>query len=147
MKPAGARAAAGLATGLLFGLGLSISGMVNPEKVLAFLDLSGPWDPSLSLVMLAAFLVTWAGYRVVLRNKPLLDERFHLPVVTQVDGRLLIGAMLFGAGWGLAGYCPGPAVAALASGAEEPVFFLAALIAGGFAASGWTARGRPSHSH
>ncbi len=137
MKPAAARTVAGLATGLLFGLGLSISGMVNPEKVLAFLDLSGPWDPSLALVMLAAFLVTWAGYRVVLQKKPLLDDHLHLPGRSTIDGRLLTGAVLFGAGWGLAGYCPGPAVAALASGAEEPVFFLAALVAGSVAAGNW----------
>ncbi len=137
MKPAAARTVAGLATGLLFGLGLSISGMVNPEKVLAFLDLSGPWDPSLSLVMLAAFLVTWAGYQVVLRKKPLLDDQLHLPGRSTIDSRLLTGAVLFGAGWGLAGYCPGPAVAALASGAEEPVFFLAALVAGSVAAGNW----------
>lgn len=142
MKAAGARAVAGLATGVLFGLGLSISSMVNPEKVLAFLDLSGPWDPSLALVMLAAFLVTWTGYRKVLRNKPLLDDRLHLPAISKVDGRLLTGAVLFGAGWGLAGYCPGPAVAALASGAEEPVFFLAALIAGSVAAGNWARAGR-----
>jgi hypothetical protein len=137
LKPAAARTLAGLATGLLFGLGLSISGMVNPEKVLAFLDLSGPWDPSLALVMLAAFLVTWVGYRVLLGKKPLFDERAHLPTRTAVDSQLITGAVLFGIGWGLAGYCPGPAVAALASGAEEPVFFLAALLAGSFVAGSW----------
>ena len=137
MKPSTKRMIAGLATGLLFGLGLSVSGMVNPEKVLAFLDLSGPWDPSLALVMFAAFLVTWAGYRVVLRRKPLFDDQCHLPTRSDIDGRLITGAVLFGLGWGLAGYCPGPAVAALASGAEEPVFFLVALLGGSLAGGSW----------
>jgi len=135
MNPGTGRVVTGLATGLLFGLGLCLSGMVNPEKVLAFLNLSGAWDPSLALVMLAATVVATVGYRYALRDKPLFDDVLHLPTRSDIDAQLITGSAIFGLGWGLAGYCPGPAIAALGGGGEEPVYFLAALIAGSLVAS------------
>ena len=119
------RVLAGLLAGLLFGAGLAISQMINPAKVLAFLDLAGAWDPSLAFVMLGAVVVTALGYRFVLRQpKPLLDDKFSMPTRTDVDGRLVIGAAIFGVGWGLGGYCPGPAIASIGFGAMETVVFV-----------------------
>src|SRR5262245_65236339 len=104
------RPLASLLTGIVFGLGLVISGLANPAKVLNFLDVAGTWDPSLAFVMGGAVATTWLGYRLVLaRPKPVCDTRFHLPTSTAIDRRLLAGAAVFGVGWGLAGYCPGPA--------------------------------------
>jgi len=118
-------------TGLIFGLGLTIAEMTNPAKVLAFLDLFGNWDPSLALVMGAAFLVTLAGYRLSwLRKQPVFAEQFQIPGNRRVDARLAIGAMLFGIGWGLAGLCPGPAIAALGFGGTKALMFVAAVVAG-----------------
>lgn len=118
---------AALASGLLFGLGLAVSQMVNPNKVQAFLDISGEWDPSLALVMGAALVVTSIGFRFALRRKaPVFGGRFALPALAQIDLKLLAGAAIFGAGWGLAGYCPGPALAALSRpGLEAPAFVIA----------------------
>lgn len=112
--------------GLLFGAGLVVSQMVNPNKVLGFLDLAGSWDPSLALVMAGALAVTALGYRVLMarRQAPLCDPRFHVPEPRTIDRPLLIGAALFGIGWGLAGYCPGPAVAALAINPREAAILL-----------------------
>lgn len=124
------RAVAGLATGTLFGVGLAVSQMTNPEKVLAFLTLLPGWDPSLLLVMGAAVIVTFAGYRLVLGSAPLFDSQHNLPTNRIIDQKLLAGAAIFGAGWGLAGYCPGPALAGLASGSTEPLVFIAFMIAG-----------------
>lgn len=104
--------------------------MTNPEKVLAFLTLLSDWDPSLLLVMAAAVVVTFIGYRFALRRGPLFAARHRLPSKQKLDKRLLIGAAMFGIGWGLAGYCPGPAVAGLLSGSLEPIIFLTALLAG-----------------
>ena len=119
------------AIGLLFGLGIVISGMVNPAKVLNFFDLAGSWDPSLIFVMGGALITTFIGYRVVLRRKtPLFAEKFALPTKTQLDGRLIGGSVLFGIGWGIAGFCPGGALPALGSGRVEVIIFVAALIAG-----------------
>jgi uncharacterized membrane protein YedE/YeeE len=119
------RILAGLLAGLLFGAGLAISQMINPAKVLAFLDVAGAWDPSLAFVMLGAVVVTALGYRFVLRQpKPLLDDSFSVPTRTDVDGRLVIGAAIFGVGWGLGGYCPGPAIASIGFGAMETVVFV-----------------------
>ena len=119
------------AAGLLFGAGLLFSGMIQPAKVLNFLDLAGAWDPSLALVMGGALLVTFAGYRLAFaRRQPLCDSRFHLPGKRALDARLVGGAALFGLGWGLGGYCPGPALAALAGPAEGTLAFIAAMIAG-----------------
>ena len=117
--------------GTLFGLGLAISGMVNPQKVIGFLDFAGDWDPTLALVFGGALLVTIPAFRLILRrSRPVLAEEFELPSNKDVDGRLLTGAAIFGVGWGLAGFCPGPAVTALASGLLPVFAFVAAMVAG-----------------
>jgi len=125
------RAVSGFAAGLLFGLGLVISGMVNPAKVLNFLDVAGTWDPSLAFVMAGAIAVTLPGYRLVTRNnRPLFESRFHIPALRDIDARLVGGAAIFGAGWGLGGFCPGPAVTSLALAAEGTLVFVAFMLAG-----------------
>jgi len=130
---AGAKNASALAAGLLFGLGLAISQMVNPEKVLDFLDVSGNWDPSLALVMAGAVGVAMLAFRFVLKRKqPLFDDDFHLPRLTKVDRRLLVGSAIFGLGWGIGGYCPGPGIAALSAGSVEALVFVAGMALGSF---------------
>lgn len=125
----------GLIAGLLFGAGLSISGMINPAKVLGFLDLAGAWDPSLAFVMLGGVIVTAIGYRTVLRrNQPVFEHGFALPSRHDIDPALLLGAVLFGVGWGLGGYCPGPALAGLGFGAADTLAFVAAMALGMIAA-------------
>lgn len=125
------RIASSFLIGLLFGLGLVVSQMINPQKIIAFLDVAGNWDPSLLVVMGAALMTTLIGYRLVLRRpKPAFDERFHLPTKTVIDRPLLVGAGLFGVGWGLAGLCPGPAISASAVGGLVPLAFIAAMLAG-----------------
>ena len=120
-----------LLSGLLFGLGLSISEMINPQKVLNFLDVSGNWDPSLIFVLGGGVMVTLFSFRLILKmDKPLLDGEFKLPAKTQIDSKLIIGAIIFGIGWGLVGFCPGPAIASLVYGQTESVIFLAALFLG-----------------
>ncbi|WP_237060800.1 YeeE/YedE family protein [Microbulbifer sediminum] len=119
------------AAGLVFGLGLLLSGMANPEKVLAFLDLAGNWDPSLALVMAGAIAVglpvfTWAKGR----QKSLLDEPLKIPTSNDIDRPLVVGSLLFGAGWGLAGFCPGPAVVATGAGELKAVVFTLAMLVG-----------------
>jgi uncharacterized membrane protein YedE/YeeE len=122
---------AGLAAGLVFGLGLAVSGMADPLVVLGFLDLAGSWDPTLLFVMGGAVPVTFVGYRLVLgRGRPLLAERLTLPTLTRLDAPLLGGAALFGIGWGIAGYCPGPALASLSAGAPGTLLFVAMMLAG-----------------
>lgn len=117
--------------GLLFGAGLVVSQMINPQKIVAFLDVAGDWDPSLLVVMAVALATTFAGYRIVLRRaKPAFEERFQLPSKTVIDRPLLIGAGLFGVGWGLGGLCPGPAISAAAVGGLAPLAFIAAMLAG-----------------
>ncbi|MEG0052098.1 MAG: YeeE/YedE family protein [Comamonas sp.] len=134
-----------LVAGLVFGLGLILSGMGNPAKVQNFLDFFGSWDPSLALVMGGAIAVglvafTWAKRRAT-RNQPaLLGEPMQLPTATAVDRRLLTGAALFGAGWGLAGFCPGPAVMNLATLQPEVWLFVAAMLVGMLLQYGWAAR-------
>lgn len=124
-----------LLAGVVFGIGLALSGMVYPLKVLAFLDVSAAWDPSLALVMLGALAVTLPAFALILkRHQPLLATRFHLPQTTALDTRLIVGAVLFGVGWGIGGYCPGPALAALVIHWREALPFLAAVAAGGFVA-------------
>ncbi len=123
-----------LLAGILFGVGLSLSQMINPQKVLAFLDVFGHWDPSLALVMGGALAVTIPAYYFILRDPaPMIAEKFYLPDNTAIDKQLVLGAALFGIGWGVAGYCPGPAVAALSINWQEAVPFLIALAVGGFA--------------
>jgi uncharacterized membrane protein YedE/YeeE len=121
---------AGLLSGTVFGLGLSVAQMTNPQKVLAFLDVFGLWDPSLLLTMAGAIFVTTVGYRVVLHRGPIVAGKLHLPARSDIDVRLLVGSAIFGVGWGLAGYCPGPVVTGIASGLREPLIFLAAMIVG-----------------
>ncbi len=117
--------------GLLFGLGIVISGMANPAKVLNFFDLAGLWDPSLLFVMGGGLVTTFVGYRIVLKRKaPLMAATFSLPTNSRIDARLLGGAALFGLGWGIAGFCPGGALPALGTGRLEVIIFVAALIAG-----------------
>lgn len=121
----------GLLAGLVFGLGLVIAEMVNPAKVLAFLDVSGHWDPSLAFVMGAALIVTAAGYRLVWKlRQPAFGSAFILPQAREIDRRLALGAVLFGIGWGLVGLCPGPAIAALSFGGAPAWVFLGAMSAG-----------------
>ena len=120
-----------LLAGLVFGIGLIISGMTNPAKVLGFLDLAGLWDPSLALVMGGAIAVGVLAFGIARkRSKSLLGDPMRLPSATQVDRRLLLGALAFGVGWGLAGYCPGPALASLATGGVKPAIFTVAMVAG-----------------
>ena len=117
--------------GLIFGLGLAMSQMLNPAKVLAFLDIRGNWDPSLAFVMGAALLVTAVGYRLAwTRQAPVFADRFQIPGDRTIDARLAIGAILFGVGWGLVGLCPGPAIAAIMIGGVETIGFLAAMATG-----------------
>ena len=123
--------------GLIFGVGISISGMANPAKVLNFFDIAGTWDPSLVFVMGGAVVVAFFGYRIVMRRPaPVLDAKFHLPDNPRIDARLLGGSALFGIGWGIAGFCPGGALPALGTGQIDVFVFVAALIAGIFAAKG-----------
>lgn len=121
-----------LASGLLFGLGLTISRMVDPAKVLAFLDVAGNWDPSLALVLLGATGTAAIGFRVLfgLRPAPLFAEAFNLPTARKIDRRLITGAAIFGVGWGLVGLCPGPALAGLGLAFRPVAVFVAAMLAG-----------------
>jgi len=122
---------AALVAGLLFGLGLGISQMIDPQRVLGFLDIAGAWDPSLMFVLGGAVGVTIVAFRFVLRRShPLFDASFHLPAKKEIDRRLVVGAAIFGVGWGMAGYCPGPGIAALVLGSLNPVLFIAAFIIG-----------------
>lgn len=119
-----------LVSGLLFGAGLALSGMVNPAKVLNFLDVAGTFDPTLLFVLGGAVVTTFIGYKLVLPRQPLFAERFQWPTKTDIDTRLLAGAAIFGAGWGLTGFCPGPAIGAVVSLRLEPFIFIAAMAAG-----------------
>lgn len=128
--------------GVLFGVGLAVSGMTNPLKVQNFLDVSGAWDPSLALVMGGAMLTTLVGYRQVRRlGSPWWAGVFHWPELSAIDRPLLLGAALFGVGWGLAGYCPGPALGSIALGNVEVWWFAPAMLVGGLLQR-WVARRR-----
>ncbi len=121
--------------GLVFGVGISISGMASPAKVLNFFDLAGvgagTWDPSLAFVMGGALITTFLGYRYVLkRPAPLMDVAFHMPTKADLDARLIGGSALFGIGWGISGFCPGGALPALGTGNPSVLIFVAALVAG-----------------
>jgi len=138
-----ARNLAALAAGVLFGVGLAVSAMIDPGKVLAFLDLAGAWDPSLALVMAGALAVALPGFRIVARRRaPAFAPSFDAPAPKPVDARLVGGAALFGIGWGLVGFCPGPAIASLAYASWPSVVFLAAMAAGAWVAGVWQARNR-----
>ena len=120
-----------LCSGLVFGLGLCISQMVNPVKVLGFLDIAGKWDPSLAFVMIGALLVATPGFFFVLkRHAPMFANNFPTLNESGIDSRLIIGGLIFGCGWGLVGLCPGPAIASIAYGLPSSLIFVAALVAG-----------------
>ncbi|MCY7371207.1 MAG: YeeE/YedE family protein [Polaromonas sp.] len=122
---------AALFAGLVFGLGLILSGMTDPSKVIGFLDLAGAWNPSLAFVMGGAVLVGLVAFQVARRRSTsLLGGPLRLPDATQIDRRLLLGGLAFGVGWGLAGFCPGPALASLATGGSKALIFTAAMLAG-----------------
>lgn len=125
------RVLSAFAIGLIFGLGIALSGMASPAKVLNFFDVAGAWDPSLIFVMGGALVTTFLGYRLALRRQaPLLEARFHPPARSDLDASLIGGAALFGIGWGIAGFCPGGALPALGTGRYEPVLFVAAVLFG-----------------
>jgi uncharacterized membrane protein YedE/YeeE len=133
-----------LISGLLFGFGLLLSGMADPAKVQNFLDLFGTWDPSLAFVMGGAIAVTMPGFWLVIRrNKPFFNDVFHLPSRTDLDARLITGAAIFGVGWGLGGFCPGPAITALPLAVEGTLIFVATMLTG-MAASKYALQRRDS---
>jgi len=122
---------ASLLAGLVFGLGLIVSGMANPAKVLGFLNLAGPWDPSLALVMVVAIAVGLVAFHVARkRTTSLLGAAMELPISRQIDRRLVLGSVLFGVGWGIVGFCPGPAIVALGMGQAKAVVFVVAMLFG-----------------
>lgn len=124
-------ALASLLAGLLFGTGLIVSGMTNPAKIIGFLDLFGKWDPSLAFVMGGALLVGTIAFRFAgKRPRALLGNPMCIPTRRDIDRRLVLGNLAFGIGWGLAGYCPGPAIASLATGGSKPWIFFLAMLAG-----------------
>jgi uncharacterized protein len=136
---------AALGAGVLFGVGLVVSRMVDPGKVLAFLDLAGRWDPSLALVMAGALAVAIPGFRLAqARGAPALGGRFDAPATRGIDRRLLLGAAVFGVGWGLVGFCPGPAIASLAFGQPESLVFVLAMAAGAWLHHAGPARRAPA---
>ena len=134
-----------IAAGTVFGAGLALAGMVNPARVLGFLDVAGAWDPTLAFVMGAAVLVSALGYLLARRRRaPLFGTSFRIPENRRLDSQLIGGAALFGVGWGLAGFCPGPALAGLVYGLWQPWLFVAAMLAGMWlqrAAASWRGRG------
>jgi hypothetical protein len=131
--------------GMIFGLGIAISGMANPAKVLNFFDIAGTWDPSLIFVMGGALITTFIGYRVVFatNKQPLFDDRFSIPAVQTYDRKLVGGSALFGIGWGIAGFCPGGAIPALLLGSAQTLMFVVSMIGGMFLAR--FINSRPTH--
>lgn len=121
-----------LIIGGIFGLGIAISGMANPAKVLNFFDIAGTWDPSLLVVMVSALAVTAVGYQIVIgrREKPVLESRFDVPTSRKIDLQLIGGSAVFGIGWGVTGFCPGGAIPALGFGGAEAAIFVAAMASG-----------------
>lgn len=131
MSPGRRPLALALAAGALFGAGLGVSGMAHPGKVLAFLDVAGDWDPTLLFVMAGAIGAHFWSYRWARRRSaPLFDERFHIPAAKPIDARLSLGAVLFGVGWGVGGYCPGPAIVSLATLGLPVLVFVASMLLG-----------------
>ncbi|HNI61018.1 MAG TPA: YeeE/YedE family protein [Pseudomonadota bacterium] len=125
------RGVTSLLLGFLFGTGLLVSGMTNPQKVQDFLDFTGTWDPSLSLVLGGALLVSLISFPLIVkREKPVLGQKFHLPTAKDIDAKLVIGAALFGTGWGLSGFCPGPAMVSLSTGSTSAMIFVVAMLLG-----------------
>lgn len=139
------RHASAFGSGLLFAIGLAVSGMTRPTKVLGFLDVSGHWDPSLALVMAGAVAVYAVAFRMSRRMpRPIVAGKFIGPAAARIDVPLVLGALIFGAGWALAGYCPGPAIAALGAGIPKIGFFVPAMIAGMWLGRAIRARAVPS---
>jgi uncharacterized protein len=137
-----------LVSGMLFGLGLTVSQMINPAKVIAFLDLFGAWDPSLAFVMAGAIPVAALGYRLAGRREtPVCATDFAAPASTAIDGRLILGAVIFGVGWGLVGYCPGPALASLGLGKASSFLFVVAMLVGMAAYNTLPVRGVKRRAH
>lgn len=125
------RALFGFIAGLIFGIGLILSGMANPAKVLNFLDVFGAWDPSLAFVMGGAALTAFVGFRLAWRlDRPVLMKTFDIPSANKIDGKLLTGAAVFGIGWGIGGFCPGPAWVALPIAAPGTLVFVPAMLIG-----------------
>lgn len=122
---------AALFAGILFGIGLVVSQMADPTVVLGFLDLFGNWDPRLIFVMASAIPVTFIGYAIILKKKtPLFEQHFSLPVTKNIDKKLVIGSIIFGIGWGLSGYCPGPAIVGLSINPSETIVFVISMLGG-----------------
>lgn len=120
-----------LAAGVIFGFGLALSGMLNPARVQGFLDIFGNWDPSLAFVLGGAVTVAFGGVALARRmSRPAFEPAFHLPETNRIDGRLILGSAIFGLGWGLGGFCPGPAVASLTLGLWQTALFVAAMVTG-----------------
>ncbi len=118
-------------TGLIFGLGLIISGMTNPAKVIGFLDIAGLWNPSLAFVMMGGIFVAFFGFRYIEKQgQTVFEDPIHLPETTHISKELIIGSLIFGAGWAIAGFCPGPALVALGAGYKEAFIFVLAMIVG-----------------
>jgi uncharacterized membrane protein YedE/YeeE len=118
-----------LLAGIIFGCGLTISKLINPNKIINFLDITGQWDPSVLLVMASALSITWLGYWFIFKkSKPLCATSFSLPQKKSVDLSLIIGAAVFGIGWGLAGYCPGPALTAIGLGIPDVIYFVFGMV-------------------
>ncbi|MBP2446953.1 YeeE/YedE family protein [Rhizobium leguminosarum] len=137
------RMATALLAGLIFGLGLSLSGMLDPVRVQGFLDVFGAWDPSLAFVLGGAVIVAFLGVAVSRRlPKPAFDREFHIRGTRMIDRRLVVGSAIFGIGWGIAGLCPGPAISALALGKPEAILFVVVMVAGMVAHDRWTGQGR-----
>ncbi|NNH60377.1 YeeE/YedE family protein [Rhizobium laguerreae] len=122
---------AALASGIVFGFGLSLSGMLNPPRVQGFLNVFGAWDPSLAFVLGGAIVVAFIGVQIMTRMKrPAFDDRFHVPTNRRIDAPLVVGSALFGLGWGIGGFCPGPAVASLSVGLPQTFLFVIAMLVG-----------------
>lgn len=137
------RLATALVSGLIFGLGLSLSGMLDPVRVQGFLDVLGTWDPSLAFVLGGAVIVAFVGVAISRSlKKPVFDAQFQLPGSQRIDRRLVVGSALFGIGWGIAGFCPGPAITGLALGKAEIVVFVVTMVLGIIAHDRWAGRSR-----
>lgn len=131
MKLSHEQTAIALISGAIFGFGLSLSGMLNPQRVRGFLDIFGAWDPSLAFVLAGAVAVAALGIKVMrLSSRPVLEPKYHVPSDTKIDAPLIVGSAIFGIGWGLGGLCPGPAVALLSVGLAKPMIFVLCMIAG-----------------
>lgn len=134
---------AALLAGVVFAIGLAVSGMTRPDKIIGFLDVTGAWDASLAFVMVGAIGVHFFALRLITkRPAPLFDDRFHLPTRKDIDGRLVAGAALFGVGWGLGGFCPGPGIVAAGSGSLTAVVFVVGMTVGIFVENAILRRGR-----